>query len=169
MLTGLRISEASELTWDRVNLNDGWFHLPNPKNGNAVTMPLSTQGVALLRGRPRTEGSPYVFPSWGKAGHIVSPRDTMLKLSAVAGSKITPHDLRRTFTNVALRICRIEKFRTDLLTNHITRDVTAEHYFDTSNLQWLQLEAQKIGDWMEREAVLAHAKASCKNILAFSA
>lgn len=169
MLTGLRISEASELTWDRVNLNDGWFHLPNPKNGNAVTMPLSTQGVALLRGRPRTKGSAYVFPSWGKAGHIVSPRDTMLKLSAIAGNKITPHDLRRTWTNVALRACRIEKFRVDLLTNHITRDVTAEHYFDTSNLQWLEPEAQKVSDWIEAESNLAKAIATGSNVVVMAA
>jgi len=169
MLTGLRISEASELTWDRVNLDDGSFHLPNPKNGHAVTMPLSTQAAALLKARHRVEGSPFVFPSWGAAGHIVSPRDTMTKLSEIAGSKITPHDLRRTYTNVALRVCRIEKFRTDLLTNHITRDVTAEHYFDTTNLQWLQPEAQKIGDWIEREAAVGHAKASGKNIVALSA
>lgn len=165
MLTGLRISEASELTWDRVNLEEGSFHLPNPKNGHAATMPLSTQAAALLTARHRVEGNRYVFPSWGAAGHIVSPRDTMTKLSGVAGCKITPHDLRRTFTNIALRVCRIEKFRTDLLTNHITRDVTAEHYFDTTNLQWLQPEAQKIGDWIEGEALVAHARASGTNVV----
>ena len=76
----------------------------------------------------------------------------MKKLSGVAGSSITPHALRRTYTNIALRQCRIEKFRTDLLTNHIPRDVTAEHYFDTTNLQWLQPEAQKIADWLDLEA-----------------
>lgn len=168
-LTGLRISEASELTWGRVNLEDGWFHLPNPKNGHAVTMPLSSQALDLLKARPKVEASPYVFPSWGPRGHIVDPRVTMDKLSAVAGGKITPHDLRRTWTNVALRACRIEKFRVDLLTNHITRDVTAEHYFDTSNLQWLQPEAQKIGDWIAGEAGMAAAKASGQNVVVLAA
>lgn len=155
LLTGLRISEASSLKWDQVHLDDAYFHLPNPKNSNPVYMPLSTQAVELLKGRPQVEGNEYVFPSWGKAGHIVDPRDIMKKLSKVAGSHITPHDLRRTFTNIALRSCRIEKFRTDLLTNHITRDVTAEHYFDTTNLQWLAPEAQLIGDWLDQQAVIA--------------
>lgn len=157
MLTGLRISEASSLTWKQVNLEDAYFHLPNPKNSNPVSMPLSTQAVALLKARPRVADNEYVFPSWAAAGHIKDPRDLMKKLSGVAGSHITPHDLRRTYTNVALRQCRIEKFRVDLLTNHITRDVTAEHYFDTTNLQWLAPEAQMIADWLDQQAAIAAA------------
>lgn len=153
LLTGLRISEASSLTWDQVKLEDGFFSLPNPKNSNPVSLPLSTQAVDLLKARQRVTGNPHVFPSW--AGHLKDPRDIMKKVSKVAGSHLTPHDLRRTYTNVALRSCRIEKFRTDLLTNHITRDVTAEHYFDTTNLQWLAPEAQQIGDWLDQQAVIA--------------
>lgn len=162
MLTGLRISEASSLKWSQVHLEDAYFHLPNPKNSNPVSMPLSTQAVELLKARPTVDDNPFVFPSWGKLGHIKDPRDLMKKLSGVAGSAITPHALRRTYTNIALRQCRIEKFRTDLLTNHITRDVTAEHYFDTTNLQWLQPEAQKIADWLDMEA----AKAAGANVVA---
>ena len=165
-LTGLRIGEASALKWEQVNLDDAWFHLPNPKNGHAVTMPLATQAVELLRARPRVDGNPYVFPSWGQTGHIKDPRDLMRKLSEVAGNKVTPHDVRRTYTNIALRSCRVEKFRTDLLTNHITRDVTAEHYFDTTNLQWLQPEAQQISDWLDQQATVAEAQASGANVLA---
>jgi len=155
LLTGLRISEASSLKWDQVNLEDGYFHLPNPKNSNPVSMPLATQAIEILKARPRVEKNPYVFPSWGEAGHLKDPRDLMKKVSSAAGGKVTPHDLRRTYTNVALRSCRIEKFRTDLLTNHITRDVTAEHYFDTTNLQWLAPEAQKIADWLDQQATIA--------------
>ena len=154
LLTGLRLGEASSLKWEQVNLEEGYFHLPDPKNRNPVFMPMSSQAVALLRERPRWGNSPFVFPSWGKSGHIVCPRESMARLSKVAGVRLTNHDMRRTFTNIALRVCRIEKFRTDLLTNHITRDVTAEHYFDTTNLQWLQPEAQKIGDWIEQAARL---------------
>jgi integrase len=158
LLTGLRISEAAALTWDRVHLDDAWFSLPNPKNGNPVSFPLATQSVELLRQRPRVKGSPFVFPSWGEAGHIVDPRDVMKKVSKAAGSHITPHDLRRTWTNISLRCCRIEKFRTDLLSNHLTRDVTSEHYFDTTNLQWLAPEAQQIADWIEQQAVISEGK-----------
>lgn len=155
LLTGLRLKEAASLTWSQVYLDDAYFHLPNPKNSNPVSMPLSTQAVEMLKKRPHVAGNPFVFPSWGAAGHIKDPRDLMRKVSSAAGNKVTPHDLRRTYTNIALRSCRIEKFRTDLLTNHITRDVTAEHYFDTSNLQWLAPEAQKIADWLDQQAAIA--------------
>ena len=108
MLTGLRIGECSELTWDRVNLDEGWIHIPDPKNSNPVWLPLSTQAVQLLTTRQRVKGSPFVFSSWGKAGHIKDPRDTMKKVSEVAGTKITPHDLRRTYTTIGIANCGID-------------------------------------------------------------
>ena len=108
VLTGARIGEAAALTWDRINLNEGWWHLPDPKNRNPVWLPLSTQAVQLLTTRQRVEGSPFVFSSWGKAGHIKDPRDTMKKVSEVAGTKITPHDLRRTYTTIGIANCGID-------------------------------------------------------------
>jgi len=155
LLTGLRISEATSLTWDRVHLDDAWFHLPNPKNGNPVALPLSSAALEILKERPRVKRNPHVFPSWSEAGHIKDPRDVMKKVSKIAGSHVTPHSLRRTWTNISLRCCRIEKFRTDLASNHLTRDVTSAHYFDTTNLQWLAPELQMIADWISQQASIA--------------
>lgn len=163
ILTGLRITEAASLRWNEVNLDDAWFHLPNPKNGNPVKLPLSTQAVEILRARPRIKGpgSPgiapggFVFPSWSASGFLRDPRDVMKRVSEIAGGHLTPHDLRRTYINTGLRCCRIEKFRIDLLTNHLTSDVTVTHYFDTTNLQWLAPEAQMIADWIEQQGLIA--------------
>lgn len=152
MLTGLRIGECSELTWDRVNLEEGWIHIPDPKNSNPVWLPLSTQAVQLLTTRQRVKGSPFVFSSWGKAGHIKDPRDTMKKVSEAAGTKITPHDLRRTFTTIGIANCGIDLTRVELLTNHVPKGVTARHYLETSHLQYLKPETQRISDWIEQQA-----------------
>lgn len=165
MLTGCRIGEAAPLTWDRVNLEEGWFHLPDPKNRNPVWLPLSSQAVDLLTTRKRVDGSNYVFPSWSDAGHIKDPRDLMKKVSAVAGEKITPHDLRRTFTTVAVAMCGIDYYKVELLTNHVPKGVTARHYLETSRLQYLQPEAQRIADYIVEQA----ARAEGVNVVALHA
>jgi integrase len=111
LLTGARIGEASALTWDRVNLEEGWFHLPDTKNANPVWLPLSTQVRELLTTRQRVKGSPFVFASWGECGHLRDPRDTMKKVSEVAGLHLSPHDLRRSFTTIGIANCGIDLFK----------------------------------------------------------
>jgi integrase len=167
MLTGARIGEASALTWDRVSLcdEDAWWHLPDPKNRNPVWLPLSTQAVELLRARPKVEGSNFVFASWGASGHLKDPRDMMKKVSDVAGTKITPHDLRRSFTTFGVASCDIDLHKIELLTNHVPRGVTAKHYLETSHLQYLRPEVQRISDWIESKAHTARAMATGQNVV----
>jgi integrase len=181
MLTGARRMEGAALTWDRINIDDEdasncWWHLPNPKNGKAVWLPLSSQAVALLKLRPKVKDAdgndvPFVFPSRSKVGHITDTRAPMEMVSEVAGKTMSAHDLRRTFTNIAMRECLIEKFRTDLLTNHVPdqADVTARNYLDLARLDWLQPEAQKIGDWIEEQGRVAAAIAASKNVVQLAA
>jgi integrase len=174
LLTGARRNEGAMLTWDRVSIDDSdlsncWWHLPDPKNGREVFLPLSSQAVDLLKGRERAPGNPHVFPSRSKAGHILDPRSPMELVSQVVGKRLSCHDLRRTFTNISMRECLIEKFRTDLLTCHVPAqaDVTARNYLDLTRLDWLQPEVQRIGDWIEAEGALAASRASGENVLAF--
>lgn len=149
MLTGARIGEASKVTWEQINLEEGWWHIPDPKNRHPVWLPLPAQAVELLKTRKHVEGSPYVFASWGKSGHIKDPRDTMKRLSKVAGEHLSAHDLRRTFTHIGVGICKIDLHKVELLTNHVPRGVTAIHYMETSKLQWLRPEVQQIADFIE--------------------
>jgi integrase len=169
LLTGARRDEAAALTWDRVHIDDHSaadcrWHLTERKRGTPIWLPLNSQAVALLKLRPRltledgTE-SPFVFPSWGKTGRIMDARSAMETVSEVAGKHLSLHDLRRTFSNIAMRECRVEKFRTDLLTGHkpSKEDVTATNYLDLTNLGWLHPEVQQIGDWIEQQGVIAAA------------
>lgn len=152
LLTGARIGEASALTWDRVDLEAGWWHIPDPKNSNPVWLPLSRQARELLTTRQRIGGSPYVFTTWGESGHIRDPRDTMRKVSGAAGIHLTPHDLRRTFTTIGVACCGIDLFKVELLTNHVPKSVTERHYLETSRLEYLTPEVQRIADWIEEQA-----------------
>ena len=162
MLTGARRNEGAMLTWDRVHIDENdaancFWHLPDPKNGREVFLPLNSQAVEVLKRRERLPGNPHVFPSRSKAGHVLDPRAPMALVSEVVGKTLSCHDLRRTFTNIAMRECLIEKFRTDLLTCHVPAqaDVTARNYLDLTKLDWLQPEAQRIGDWIEQQGLIA--------------
>jgi integrase len=148
MLTGARISEVTTLTWDKVNLEENWWHLPDPKNRNPVWLPLSNQAREILVNRlaNRLPNNQYVFPSYGATGHAVDPRGIMNLVSEIAGLRLTPHDLRRTFTTVGITVCNVDIIKVELLTNHKPQGVTARHYLETSKLQWLQPEVQKIAD-----------------------
>lgn len=181
LLTGCRRDEAATLTWDRVNIDDDdlsncWWHLDDRKRGDPIWLPLSSQAVALLKLRPRLKladdtDSPWVFPSWSKSGHVTDARSPMELVGKIAGKHLSLHDLRRSFTNYAMRECLIEKFRTDLLTGHrpSSQDVTARNYLDLTRLEWLQSEVQKVGDWMEEQGRIAEAKANGTNVVSLRA
>ncbi len=157
LLTGCRWSEAAELTWSRVNLDDGSWYLPAPKNYNPVTFPLSSQAHAILTARPRIKGNDYVFPARGKNGHIQDARGTMAEVSKLAGLHLSPHDLRRTFIAIGIAL-KIEMWKLKLLTNHISKgDVTLDHYTETNNLRYLSSEAEQITTWIMNQGVIAAA------------
>ena len=169
ILTGARIGEASALTWDRVNLDEGCWHIPDPKNSNPVWLPLSTQALELLKTRQRVNGSPFVFTSWGKCGHLRDPRDTMKKLSDAAGLHLSAHDLRRTFTTIGIAMCRLDILKVELLTNHKPKSVTAKHYLETKHLQYLLPEVQAIADWITEQGRIAEAITTGQNVVALRA
>ena len=170
LLTGARRNEGAKLTWDRVDLDEGWFHLPDPKNRNPVWMPLSSQAVALLKSLPRRKledgtESPFVFPSRSNAGHVMDTRAPLERISKVAGLHLSAHDLRRTFVSVGVATLGIDLHKIELLTNHVPKGITAKHYLQTSRLQYLQPEVQTIGDWVEQQAAIAEAKANGGNVV----
>jgi len=176
-LTGLRRSEASELTWDAVDLVDGAMRLPDPKNRKPVTLPLSSSAVEILKARPRVtdpdnpDGPGFVFPSRGGRGYINDARPTLravrdaLDAQAkkdkldVPSVEVSPHDLRRTFIAVGDKL-RIERWRIKMLVNHSMRnssDVTVSNYTDLEDRREMRPEAERIAEWIEEQRGIAES------------
>lgn len=169
LLTGARRNEGAMLTWDRVDLDEGWFHLPDPKNRNSVWIPLSSQAIALLKARKPADddkdASIYCFPSRSKAGHVMDTRAPLQRISKLIDQPLSAHDLRRTYVSTGVATLGIDLHKMELLTGHVPQGITAKHYLRTSRLQYLQPEVQKIADWIELEAT----KASGANVVALHA
>ncbi|MGX1104502.1 tyrosine-type recombinase/integrase [Bradyrhizobium elkanii] len=153
LLTGARFNEGASLTWDNVDLNEGWFHLPDPKNDNPVWIPLSLQAIDLLKSR-RTN-SKFVFASRSRKGHLTEALAPLAQISKIVGYHLSAHDLRRTFVSVGVATCGIDLHKIELLTNHVPKGVTARHYLQTQRLQYLQPEVQRIADFIEGQAAIA--------------
>lgn len=153
ILTGARWSEAAQLTWDRVNLEENWWYLPDPKNRNPVKFPLSDIAKEILETRPRE--SEYVFPARSKEGCVSDPRGVFDKVSQIAGVRVTAHDMRRTFRAIAGE-CDIELWKAKLLMNHrLSQDVTISHYTETEDLRYLAPEINMIAEWITQQALIA--------------
>jgi len=153
LLTGCRASEAATLKWDQVDLEKNIWKLPDPKNRNPVIFPLSSQAKAILEARQGN--GEHVFLSKHRKGRVIDCRHYTTKLSELIKEKITPHDLRRTFRAIA-GSCGVELWKTKLLMNHkLSGDVTISSYTETSDLRYLQPEAQQIGSYIERQGRIA--------------
>lgn len=184
LLTGARRTESGSLKWENVNLAESWLSLPADvvKNHNGITLPMSTtlrdllaerkalppvsEKVARRRSaeRPTRETSGYVFPSWGKAGHITAAQAVMEAVSKVAGMTITIHDLRRTFDDVAME-CRIDSDQRRQLLNHLAADVHARHY--SNNPKSLAPAVEAVASWITGQGAIAEAMLSGNNVLPF--
>jgi len=155
LLTGARWSEAATLTWGQVDLENAWWHLPDPKNRTPITFPLSGVAVEILSARKPKKAVGYVFPARSGDGHVTQAAGPLEKLSAAVGVRVSPHDLRRTFRAVAGE-CGVEFWKTKLLMGHkIGGDVTITHYTETSDLRYLAPEINRIAAWITRQGAIA--------------
>ena len=105
LLTGARKTNVLEMRWEQISLERGIWEIPETKNGEAQTVPLTREAVTLLKRREHANRdkktgeqiSEFVFSSYGKTGHMVSPKDGWKRILTRAKiSDLRPHDLRRS-------------------------------------------------------------------------
>ena len=173
ILTGCRVGEANQLTWDRVKLDDELptFHLDITKNHNPITLPISDalHTVLTRRDQARQKGSPYVFPAMrGKKGFLHDPRAMMKRVIEVAGVDVSPHDMRRTFEDIA-EYAGVDSDRRRVLINHIGGDVHSTNYANNSDPEVLMVEAQKVSKWVLNQAAIARTAKQGENVVPLKA
>jgi integrase len=102
LLTGARRGEVFSMRWQDVE-NGVWSKPPSStKQKQPHQIPLSAPAQALLadirkRQHPRTE---FVFPSHGRAGHIVEIKRSWLRITKAASIEgLRIHDLRHSYAS----------------------------------------------------------------------
>ena len=136
-LTGLRLSEATCLEWDRVKLfgKEPKALITKRKNRRDHAVPLTDPLVRILERRQAAAGdSRWCFPAVGNrnlSGHVSDPE--AVKLVVLKRAEIpwfTNHDLRRTFIRAAYHV-RVREFDWKLLLGHqVDSNVTHGYVVD---------------------------------------
>lgn len=146
LFTGLRREEAMTLKWQQIDLEARTLTLPDPKNHQPHTLPLSDFLYELLVQRKQKAVSEFVFPGSGKQGYLVDPRKQMAKVIMASGVHFMLHDLRRTFITVAESL-DISAYAVKRLVNHkMNHDVTAGYI--VSDVERLRKPMQQITDYL---------------------
>jgi integrase len=74
LLTGARKRNMLAMRWEEVHFEQATWHIPETKNGEALTIPLTNEAVAILKARHARRGGDYVFPGTGRFGHLQEPK-----------------------------------------------------------------------------------------------
>jgi len=158
LLTGCRVGEARSLTWINVDLaaTVPTFNLPKDivKNHHAIKLPVSgaLRQVMERRVAARRDENQFVFPAYvGKTGHVTDPRAALRRVDKVAGVRITPHALRRTFEFIALT-AGVDSDQRRLLLNHVSGDTHSLHYSNADEPSALLPAVEKVGAWVLEQA-----------------
>jgi integrase len=117
LYTGVRLSEALNLTGDDVDLKAKTFTLRDTKNRSDFTLPASAPVLEILKRRATDD---RVFPI--EKPSLVEYRRRVTEACGVA---FTVHDLRRTFATHARDIGLDKRLVGELLNHKTGRDVTA--------------------------------------------
>lgn len=152
LFTGMRLTEGFTLRVADVDLVHRTYRIADPKNGEDITLPLTTFTHELLSKRLALIGdSEFVFPGTrgSSSGHLTEPKNHYRKVREDCGIYFTPHDLRRTYITIAESL-DISNYTLKRLLNHKINkgDVTAGYII--TDVERLRAPAQRITDELLR-------------------
>ena len=149
LFTGLRRSEATQLTWDNVDFDERTFLIPDTKNKEPHRLPMSDFLEELLKRRYKLAEKVWVFPSPVTNGPLKEPRTALDRIAEQSGIEFQLHDLRRTFITIAESL-DIPAFALKRLLNHkFSNDVTAGYI--VPNTERLREPMQRITNFIKEK------------------
>ncbi len=125
LFTGLRRREAEQLKWEEIDFKAKTLTIPDTKNNEPLTLPLSNFLFDLLQKRKTNTSSDFVFPGDGVTGHLIEPRAQIQQVREVTDIHFTIHDLRRTFITIAESLDLSAYALKQLINHKMSGDVTA--------------------------------------------
>ena len=148
LLTGCRRSEATNLTWGRVDLVGGKVVFTETKARRDHVLPLGPYLWELLKRRRESAGDPWVFSERvttdrrRRGERFENVRYALERIQKASGVTFTVHDLRRTFATVAESL-DLSSYAVKALLNHALprEDVTTGY---------LRLTPERLRDAMEK-------------------
>lgn len=149
LFTGLRKSEALSISWTQIDFKDKSLKIPNTKNGDPLTIPLSDFVYDLLaQRREQNPGTLYVFPTCSGKGHMIDPKKSVAAVVEASGIPFQIHDLRRTFTSIASSL-DISVYSIKALINHRSNEITASYVI--RDIERLREPMQKIATYIQAQ------------------
>jgi integrase len=121
--TAMRREEIARLEWKHVNLKSRYVYLPETKNAEARTVPLSAAALDILKNFPRPEGQDRVF---GVTSEQIT--ESMKKVRAKAKLEdIRFHDLRHEATSRFFEHTDLDVMEVKASTGHKTLQMLSRY------------------------------------------
>lgn len=100
LMLGTRMNELLNLTWDRVDFNNGTILLSETKNKSNLLIKLPPQALQIIQQLHNIKIGNYVFANGRNPFNANTVNSRILALLKDTGiNKFTHHDLRRTFSS----------------------------------------------------------------------
>ena len=121
--TAMRREEIASLQWKNVNVKSRYVYLPETKNSEARTVPLSAAAVDILKNLPCIEGRERVF---GMTAYQITR--TMKKVRNKAGLEdLRFHDLRHEATSRFFENTDLDVMEVKAITGHKTLQMLSRY------------------------------------------